>query len=574
MVGTILAHRNPFCYTRDMTPEPRTLGDLFRAACESHSRPDRFLRKRDGTWQPVSSAEFTRQVRACAAGLASLGLGRGDRVAILSYNRLEWAVVDYACQLLGIADVPIYSTLPPDQCAYILKDSEAKAVFAENAEQAAKVRGQVPHLVTFESVPDAEPFAKFLERAAEPPAVEVDPEDLATLIYTSGTTGMPKGVMLTHRNLVSNVVSSCSVLRCESTDVLLSFLPLSHSFERIMDYALFWCGASIAYAEHVDKVVPNMIEVRPTVMAAVPRFYEKVYAKVQDSVRKKGPLARSIFEWARRTGAIEADFRRRGAAVPFSLGWRVGLARWLVLGKIQNVVGGRMKSFISGGGPLSRDVAEYLYSLGFTILEGYGLTETAPVLTLNPRGGVRLGSVGPAIPGIELKIAADGEILARGPNIMKGYLNRPDETKAVFQDGWFATGDIGELDAEGYLRITDRKKDLLKTSGGKYVAPQPIENALKCQQAVLNAVVIGDRQKFPAALIVPAPGSGREDVQKAVDAVNAGLAHHEQLKKFALVEQDFTIEGGELTPTLKVKRRVVEKKYQALIDEIYAGKEA
>jgi long-chain acyl-CoA synthetase len=557
-----------------MTPEPRTLGDLFRAACESHSRPDRFLRKRDGTWQPVSSAEFTRQVRACAAGLASLGLGRGDRVAILSYNRLEWAVVDYACQLLGIADVPIYSTLPPDQCAYILKDSEAKAVFAENAEQAAKVRGQVPHLVTFESVPDAEPFAKFLERAAEPPAVEVDPEDLATLIYTSGTTGMPKGVMLTHRNLVSNVVSSCSVLRCESTDVLLSFLPLSHSFERIMDYALFWCGASIAYAEHVDKVVPNMIEVRPTVMAAVPRFYEKVYAKVQDSVRKKGPLARSIFEWARRTGAIEADFRRRGVAVPFSLGWRVGLARWLVLGKIQNVVGGRMKSFISGGGPLSRDVAEYLYSLGFTILEGYGLTETAPVLTLNPRGGVRLGSVGPAIPGIELKIAADGEILARGPNIMKGYLNRPDETKAVFQDGWFATGDIGELDAEGYLRITDRKKDLLKTSGGKYVAPQPIENALKCQQAVLNAVVIGDRQKFPAALIVPAPGSGREDVQKAVDAVNAGLAHHEQLKKFALVEQDFTIEGGELTPTLKVKRRVVEKKYQALIDEIYAGKEA
>ncbi len=571
MVGPILAHRKSFCYTRDMTPEPRTLGDLFRTACERFPRPDRFLRKKDGAWQPVSTAEFARQVQACAAGLASLGLRRGDRVAILSYNRLEWAVVDYACQLLGIADVPIYSTLPPDQCAYILKDSESKAVFAENADQAAKVRGQVPHLVTFESVQDTESYATFLERAAEPPAAEVDPDDLATLIYTSGTTGMPKGVMLTHRNLVSNILSSCSVLRCEADDVLLSFLPLSHSFERIMDYALFWCGASIAHAEHVDKVVANMLEVRPTVMAAVPRFYEKVYAKVKDSVRKKGALARSVFEWARATGAIEADFRRRGARVPLPIRWRMGLARWLVLGKIQSVVGGRMRSFVSGGGPLSRDVAEYLYSLGFTICEGYGLTETSPVLTLNPRGRTRMGTVGPAIPGVELRIAPDGEILARGPNIMKGYLNKPEETKAVFQDGWFATGDIGELDPEGYLRITDRKKDLLKTSGGKYIAPQPIENALKCQPGVLNAVVIGDRQKFPAALIVPAPGSTRDDVQKAVDAVNASLAHHEQLKKFALVEQDFTIEGGELTPTMKVKRRVVEKKYQSLIDSLYAA---
>jgi len=554
-----------------VTAEPRTLADLFRMAVERHPRPDCFLRKSGGAWQPVPTAEFARQVRACAAGLASLGLRRGDRVAILSYNRLEWAVVDYACQLLGIADVPIYSTLPADQCAYILKDSESKAVFAENAVQADKVRGLVPHLVTFEGAPDSEPFSKFLERGAEPPAVEVDPDDLATLIYTSGTTGTPKGVMLTHRNLVTNVVSSCSVLRCAADDVLLSFLPLSHSFERIMDYSLFWCGATIAHAEHVDKVVANMMEVRPTVMAAVPRFYEKVYAKVRDGVMKKGAFARGLFEWARRIGAVEAECRRRGASLPMLFRWKLGVARWLVLGKIQGVVGGRMRSFISGGGPLSRDVAEYLCSLGFTICEGYGLTETSPVLTLNPRGRAKLGTVGPAIPGVELKIAADGEILARGPNIMKGYLNKPEDTKAVFVDGWFATGDIGELDPEGYLRITDRKKDLLKTSGGKYIAPQPIENALKLHPSVLNAVVIGDRQKFPAALIVPAPGSTREDVQKAMDAVNATLAHHEQLKKFELVEKDFTLEGGELTPTMKVRRRVVEKKYQGLIDKIYAG---
>ncbi len=554
-----------------VTAEPRTLGDLFRISIERHPRPDRFLRKADGAWRPVSAAEVARQVRACAAGLASLGLGRGDRVAILSYNRLEWAVADYACQLLGIADVPIYSTLPADQCEYILRDSGSKAIFVENAAQADKVRGKVPHLVSFDDAPGAEPWARFLERGAEPPDAAVDPEDIATLIYTSGTTGTPKGVILTHRNLVSNVVSSCSVLRCGEDDVLLSFLPLSHSFERIMDYALFWCGASIAHAEHVDKVVANMTELRPTVMAAVPRFYEKVYAKVRDGVAKKGALARALFEWSRRAGAAEAGFRRRGEPVPLLLRWRMGIARWLVLSKMQAVVGGRMRVFISGGGPLSRDVAEFLYSLGFTICEGYGLTETSPVLTLNPRRAVKLGTVGPAIPGVELKIAPDGEILARGPNIMKGYLNKPEETRAVLgEDGWFATGDIGELDAEGYLKITDRKKDLLKTSGGKYIAPQPIENALKLHASVVNAVVIGDRQKFASALVVPAPGAGRDDVQKAVDAVNSGLAHHEQLKKFELVEQDFTIEGGELTPTMKVRRRVVEKKYQALIESIYA----
>lgn len=545
--------------------EPATLADVYRISLARPGRRAPYLRKRDGAWQPVPAAELERDVRRCAAGLAAAGIGRGDRVALLSYNRYEWAVVDWACQLLGAVDVPIYSTLPAEQVAYILKDAEAKIVFVENTEQAAKVAG-IP-VVSFEP---ATSFASFL-KDGEPPPGGGSPDDLATLIYTSGTTGVPKGVMLTQRNLVSNLVTCCTILECSEEDDVLSFLPLSHSFERILDYALFWRGASIAHAEHVDKVVPNLMEVRPTLMGAVPRFYEKVYAKIRDAVRGMPGWKRGLFEWARKTGAVEAEFRRRGARPPFGVRWRMALARFLVLGKMASRLGGRMRLLISGGGALSRDVNEFLWSLGFTVLEGYGLTETSPVLCINRSSAARLGSVGQAIPGVEIRLAADGEILARGPNIMKGYLNQPAETAAVLRDGWFSTGDIGELDAEGYLRITDRKKDLLKTSNGKYVAPAPIENRLKLDPHVVNAIVLGDRQKFPAALVVPAPGAGREQVQAAIDALNRGLPHHEQIKKFALVEKDFSIEGGELTPTLKVRRRAVEQKYAALIDELYSA---
>jgi long-chain acyl-CoA synthetase len=376
--------------------------------------------------------------------------------------------------------------------------------------------------------------------------------------------------MLTQRNIVSNFLASGKAFDVSPSDLNLSFLPLSHSFQRIFDYLFFWWGASIAYAEHVDKVAENMLEIRPTIMAAVPRFYEKVYSKIRKSVADQKPWKRGLFEWARSVGAQAAEFRRRGRGLPFGLGLRYGLAKLLVLNKLHARVGGRIRFFVSGGGALSREVAEFFHSIGLPILEGYGLSETSPVLTVNRLDATRLGTVGKAIDGVELKIAADGEILARGPNIMKGYANRPEETAQVIQDGWFLTGDIGELDADGFLKITDRKKDLLKTSGGKYIAPGPIEGRLKLVPRILNAIVIGDRRKFPAALIVPARGATKEEIAKDIQLLNESLAHHEQIKRFELIEKDFTIEGGELTPTMKVKRRVVEAKYKAVIDAIYA----
>lgn len=545
--------------------EPATLADVFAQGIERFPRPDRFLQKANGAWRPVSTEEFARQARACAGSIASLGITRGDGVAILSYNRVEWAIVDYACHLLGAVVVPLYSTLPADACAYILEDSGAKAIFVEDAVQEAKVAGRLPHVIRMDTLAD---FLKKGDGALPPSPAQ--PDDLATLIYTSGTTGVPKGVMLTHRNLVSNMLASCAALTLEPSDLALSFLPLSHSFERLLDYALFHCGAPIAYAESVDKVADNMIEVRPTVMAAVPRFYEKIYARVLDSAQKMKPSKRKVFDWARGVGALEAAFRQRGRRPPFSIRWRFALARRLVFGKLAERLGGRMRLFISGGAPLSREVGDFFFSIGLTVLEGYGLTETSPVLTLNRPGAMKPGTVGQAISGVELQIAPDGEILARGPNIMKGYFNKPADTAEVLKEGWFATGDIGEIDAEGYLRITDRKKDLLKTAGGKYIAPQPIEGRLKADPRVLNAVVIGDRRPFPAALLVPAPGATRADLQAALDAVNQGLAPYEKIKKFAILEGDFTIESGELTPTLKVRRRAVEKKHHDRIEALYA----
>ena len=549
--------------------DPATLVDLFTQGLEASSRPDRFLRKVQGTWRPVSTEEFARDVRACAGALASIGVGRGDRVAILSYNRVEWAVADYACQFLGAATVPIYSTLPADQCGVILEDCGAKAAFVENETQKDKILGRVPQIICFQEAPGVPLFAEFLKKGSAPDPAPVGPDDLATLIYTSGTTGTPKGVMLTHRNIVSNILSAIRYFSINTDDLILSFLPLSHGFERLFDYVFFWKGACIAYAEQVEKVADNMKDVRPTFMAAVPRFYEKLYARIQDAVGKMGRLQRSTFEWARAAGAREAEYRRRGERPPLLARWKHALARALVLDKFAERTGGRMRYFISGGAALAPDVSDYLFSLGLTICEGYGLTETAPCLTLNPAGAIRAGTVGKSLPGVELRIAADGEILARGPNVMKGYWNRPSDTEEAFTDGWFRTGDIGEIDSEGYLRITDRKKDLIKTAGGKYIAPQPIENRLKASSLILNAVVVGESRKFPAALIVPAPRATPEQIQAEVDAVNRTLAHHEQIKKFALLERDFSIEEGELTPTLKVRRRQIEKKYQERIRALY-----
>ncbi len=550
---------------------PTTLAEVFEHASRAFPRDDRFLRKIKGAWQPVSSDAFVEQVRACAAALASCGIGRGDRVAILSYNRLEWAVADYACQLLGAPDVPIYTTLPADACAHILKDSGCKAAFVENGRQARKIAGKVPLIISFDPAPDTVPFEEFLKRGGPGEHAPPGPDDTATLIYTSGTTGLPKGVVLTHRNIVSNLLGAARVFRLGPDDLALSFLPLSHSFERILDYAAFWLGASIAHAESVERAQVNLRETRPTFMAAVPRFFEKVRDRIRETAASMTPLRRSIFEWARSTGAREAVHRRLGRRPPFGIRWRAWLARRLVFNKLAANVGGRIRFFVSGGAALAPDVSDYLWSLGFTVLEGYGLTETSPVLCVNPEGAVKRGTVGPPFPDVELKIAPDGEILARGPNIMKGYHNQPGETAEILKDGWLYTGDLGEIDEDGYLRITGRKKELLKTTSGKYIAPQPIEGQLKTSPHIVNAVIIGDGRKFPAALIVPAPGTAREQIQAAVDETNRSLPSHEKIKRFALLERDFTIEDGELTPTLKTRRHVVTRKHAAAIEDLYAG---
>jgi long-chain acyl-CoA synthetase len=402
--------------------------------------------------------------------------------------------------------------------------------------------------------------------------------------------------MLTQRNIVSNFLASGKAFDVSPTDLNLSFLPLSHSFQRIFDYLFFWWGASIAYAEHVDKVAENMLEIRPTIMAAVPRFYEKVYSKIRKSVADQKPWKRGLFEWARGVGAQAAEFRRRGRGLPFGLGLRYGLAKLLVLNKLHARVGGRIRFFVSGGGALSREVAEFFHSIGLPILEGYGLSETSPVLTVNRLDATRLGTVGKAIDGVELKIAADGEILARGPNIMKGYANRPEETAQVIQDGWFLTGDIGELDDAGYLTITGRKKELIVTAGGKNVAPAVLEDRLRAHPLVSQCMVIGDGKPFIAALVTvdadALPGwlerSGkpsntpiddlvddpdlRAAIGEAVADANLAVSRAEQIREFRILPVDFTEAGGEMTPTMKVKRSVVAEKYAEDIAGIYAGR--
>jgi len=576
--------------------EPTTLCEAYFAGCSRGTPAERIRYKKAGTWRSMSTKEFADQVRAFAGALRSAGIGPGDRVALLSYNRPEWAVADYGTLTAGAVNVPIYSTLPADQCEYILKDSGTKLVVVEDEEQFRKIGALSDSLrVVNLGTGGGDPWEEFLRRGAgfsetehREAASRVQPEDLATLIYTSGTTGTPKGVMLTHRNLASNLWAICQVLQFGPEDRGLSFLPLSHILERQVDYTLFFGGAELAYAEHVDKVADNLREVSPTVMAAVPRFFEKVYGKIQEAIAAMTPRRRALVNWALVVGSMEAAYRMRGQLPPLGLRWKYWWAKRLVLRKFHQRVGGRIKLFVSGGAPLGRDIAQFFYAMGFNILEGYGLTETSPVLTIARPGGVKLGTVGPAVPGVELRIAEDGEILARGPNIMKGYYNLPEATAEVLRNGWFHTGDIGELDSEGCLRITDRKKDLAKTSGGKYIAPQPIESKLKSHSAIANAILVADRRKFASALIVPnldfvrskltVTGTPEELVkdkrvlqyfQEIVDELNSGLAQYEKIKRFHLLPADFTIATGELTPTMKVKRRIVEQRYKELIDELY-----
>jgi long-chain acyl-CoA synthetase len=597
-----------------MTP-PETKGTLTRLffdALERHrSLPAAFRHKVGDRWVALTHADVESRVRAISLGLRELGVRPGDRVSILSENRPEWAIADYACLCARAADVPIYPTLPTKQVEYILRDSGAVAVFCSTAAQLAKVlevRAGLPalrHVITFDAAgrdgvmtfADVETrgraaLGKYPQFRSE--ALAVEPDQLATLIYTSGTTGDPKGVMLSHNNLWSNVLSSLQTMTVVAADECLSMLPLSHVFERMVGYTMFHAGVIINYAESFEKVAANMQEVRPTVVLSVPRFYEKVYARVLENALAGSAVKRRIFFWAKRTGDAWATYRLAGLAVPSGLALRYALADRLVFTKLRTRTGGRVKFFVSGGAPLSAEIAKFLFSARLPVSEGYGLTETSPVLTINPIERIKIGTVGPAIPGVQLRIAADGEILAKGPGIMLGYYNKPEATReAIDPDGWFHTGDIGELDADGYLRITDRKKDLIVTAGGKNIAPQPIENLVKSNKFVANAVMLGDKRKFPIMLVVPnfdtlerwarerrLSASSRAalialpDVLAKVDREVMGelreLAKFEMPKRVLLLEHDFTIESGELTPTLKVKRRVVEKRYKELVDRAYA----
>ncbi len=563
----------------------------------------------------IGYRDMAERVQDLSIGLQELGVRRGDRVAILSENRPEWAIADYACLAARCTDVPIYPTLPAKQAEYILRDSGAAAVLVSSAAQLEKVTqirdrlSGLAHVIAFDDSATGAGVIRFeqvLERGRaarerhpdwRASALEVVEDDLATLIYTSGTTGDPKGVMLSHGNIASNVTNCVALFSFTDEDECLSFLPLSHIFERMFGhYCMFHAGVVINYAESVDTVPADMQEVRPHLMASVPRLYEKIYARVLDNVRTASPLRKRIFAWSREVGERWAEATIAGRPVSRALRLQRALADRLVFAKLRARTGGRIRFFISGGAPLSPDIARFFYAAGLPILEGYGLTETSPVMAVNTFQNHRLGTVGKAIPEVEIRIAPDGEIVTRGPNVMCGYFNKPEATaEAIDEEGWFHTGDIGIIDADGYLSITDRKKDLIVTAGGKNIAPQPIEILAKTSKFVSSAVMIGDRRPFPIMLVVPNPAQVkgwvehkglpdgdlaqllghpevRQKIEREVRMTLRDLAQFEMPKKLLILPKDFTVEAGELTPTLKVRRRVVEEHNRPAIEALYLEK--
>ncbi|HEX7174112.1 MAG TPA: long-chain fatty acid--CoA ligase [Pyrinomonadaceae bacterium] len=597
--------------------EPRTLVEVCEHALRARARPDAFNYKRGDAWLAISSGEFALRVRAIALGLHALGVGRGDRVAILSESSPEWVMADVGCQFAGVVDVPIYPTLAAPQGCYIINDSGSVLLFVQNPAAYERVRevarGCAPlrHVVILEGEAEAgdgddpavltlaqlEDRGRALDRERpglfDELAGAVGAEDLATIIYTSGTTGEPKGVMLTHSNVVSNLVDTSARLAYTPEDVVLSVLPLSHIFERGAMYMYIYHGTAIYFAESIERIGDNMREVRPTIVVAVPRLFEKIYARIKERAAGGGRAKTSVLMWAVSVAKRWARARSERERVPALLGLQHKLATRLVFSKWQEGMGGRIRVFCSGGAALPEELGYIFLGAGLPIVQGYGLTETSPVICVNSVADNRIGTVGRAIDHVEVRIAADGEIETRGPNVMRGYYNKPEETEKVFtEDGWFKTGDIGALDRDGYLRITDRKKELFKTSGGKYIAPQPIEQRIKQSRFVNQVVLIGNGRKFAAALIVPdwellrsyAQHKGIDAatpadlcrhprvvdlLQRQVDAVTADLSNYERVKRIALIEHELTVAGGEMTPTLKVKRRVVDEKYKDTIDRLY-----
>ncbi len=588
-----------------------TLIDLFFDAVAKHPRPDLFQRKVGGAWEALSSARALADVESLGLALRELGLRPGDRVAILSENRYEWPVSDLAIHGQGGISVPIYPTLIAEQIRFMLENAEVSIVIVSNASQREKLRGIAPASV--KTVVHLDPLpveaatdcsweslvAHGAELRARSPnafrelAAAVKPADTATIIYTSGTTGEPKGVMLSHANIVSNCEACWERVSFQPGDRALSFLPLCHIFERMGGlYAMVGQGVGIAYAQSIETVAADAVEVRPNVLTGVPRFYEKVYARVMENAARETPLRRAIFHWGLAQGlkAARARFERRKLGGFDALKARIADA--LVGKKVRSRVGGRLRFCISGGAPLAPKVMEFFFAIGIAVLEGYGLTETSPVICLNVPGREKPGSVGPAVQGVELRIAENGEILTRSPSVMQGYFRNPAATAKAITDGWFHTGDVGRIDEEGALWITDRLKDLLVTAGGKKVAPQPVEASLKTSKFVSEAILIGDQRPYVVALIVPnfanleaeAKARGwaytaprdlesnaevRNLFQSEIDRVNHGLSRFEQIKKFALLDRDLSPEAGELTPTLKVRRRVVGERFSSIIRNLY-----
>jgi long-chain acyl-CoA synthetase len=598
---------------------PANVPRMCLAALAGHAKPDALSLKKDGQWLRIPGEAIIKRVRAVALGLSALGVKRGDRVALLSENRPDWSVVDLAILSLGAINVPIYTTQAPEQVRYILTDSGARVLFVSGKKVYRHARPGISPVESLERVVFFDTDAAAgqegaltlfeLEQTgaeldtASPEAFEralngVGAKDLATIIYTSGTTGEPKGVMLTHDAFVSNVLAITDALPISSSDVALSVLPLSHIFERVVFYVFCWNGVSVAYAPSFDLVGEYLREVRPTIMTAVPRLFEKVFHKIVKKGTAEGGWKSKLFNWALHVGQRHAELIDKGERVPPLLDIQQEVASRLVFSKWREGVGGRLRFFVSGGAPLSPALSYAFLGAGVVILQGYGMTETCIVSANRPEEN-RVGSVGLPFPGVEVRTDTDGEILVRGPNLMRGYYNHEAETAAVFNDeGWFKTGDVGRIDEGRRLHITDRKKELFKLSNGKYVAPQLVESLIKQSQYVSQVVVIGAGRKAPAALIVPdwealssaLPTPQAEEhtqrvawsrnaaaiklVQREVAELTAPLADYERVRRVALLPDDFSIDGGELTPTLKVKRRVIDEKYSSLIEEIYNGASA
>jgi len=583
----------------------QTLNDIFFTVVERNHRVV-MMHRRDVHWVSISSEEFYQKVVGVAKALREWGITKGDRIAILSENRPEWTIADFASLLIGAVTVPVYATLTAEQTAFILRDSGARAIFVSSAKQQAKVSSireqtALEHIVIMDA-DDTTAHAVSMqvlmrngpkERDTDFDAVAraIQPGDLATIIYTSGTTGNPKGVMLTHGNMASNVTFSFKDFGVTQGDISISFLPLSHVTARHVDFLMFYHGVTLAYVSFQEHLPPALLEVRPTVFVGVPRMYEKIHTQVEH--KAKG-LKRLVYRWAMAVGSSHRDKILAGQT-PDSLAWKI--ADRLLYSKVRAGMGGRAQLFVSGGAPLGRELAQWYADIGIRIHEGYGLTETSPVIAVNTPKKHRLGTVGKPLGNVEVKIADDGEILVRGPSVFQGYWNKPKETGEVLSDGWFKTGDIGQIDADGFLSVTDRKKDLIKTSGGKFVAPQPLENSLKHNPLIAEAVVVGDKHKFPAVLIVPyfplledwarsnqVAFASREELvaNHTVRALYAGivadlnrnLARFEQLKRVLVIPEEFSAEHGTLTSSMKMRRHAVEERYRKQIEEMYAKAEA